>query len=66
MGKLTIFNVVTHRSIIKSEKVGGANDMSRWRNRPVPPLADNPVFFYNIIYSVFDACMYFVSRQIFN
>ena len=23
-------------------KVGGANDMSRRRNRPAPPLADNP------------------------
>ncbi len=28
--------------MIKSEKVGGANDMSRWINRPAPPLADNP------------------------
>ena len=24
------------------KKWGGANDMSRWRNRPPPPLADNP------------------------
>ena len=33
---------ITHRDIIKSEKAGGANDRSRWRNRPATPLVDNP------------------------
>ena len=33
---------ITRQNIKKCEKVGGADDMSRWRNRPAPPLADNP------------------------
>ena len=35
----TNFYGITHQNCTK---VGGTNDMSRWRNRPAPPLADNP------------------------
>ncbi len=41
-GNLLIFNGITHQNCTKFEKVDGANDISRWRNRPAPPLADNP------------------------
>ena len=37
-----IINRITGQNIKKWGKVGGANDVSRWRNRPAPPLADNP------------------------
>ncbi len=36
-----IINRITGQNIKKWGKVGGANDMSRCRNRPAPPLADN-------------------------
>ncbi len=38
--------MITGQNIKKWEKVGGANDMSRWRNRPAHPLADNPDYLY--------------------
>ncbi len=41
--KLLIINGITCQNIKEWEKVGGANGMSRWRNRPAPLLADNPV-----------------------
>ncbi len=37
------FTGITHQNIKKWEKAGGTNDMSWWRNCPVPPLADKPV-----------------------
>ncbi len=36
-----VFTAIAHQNTIKFEKVGGTNDMSRWRNRPAPPLVDN-------------------------
>ena len=38
----TTFNGSISLYVFNCENAGRKNDMSRWRNRPAPPLVDNP------------------------